>query len=69
LDEIDLYETQQPSELYDRKLAKMWSEIELINGDKLYINEFSGEFREKMILFKESKGGIVADEMGLGKTI
>lgn len=47
----------------------MWSEITLLDGVKIYLNEFSGQIREDIVLFKESKGGIIADEMGLGKTI
>jgi len=47
----------------------MWSEITLLSGDQIYFNEFSGEFSQHLVEFKESKGGIIADEMGLGKTI
>lgn len=39
----------------------MWSQLELLDQDLIYLNEFTGEISDKFLEFKESYGGIVAD--------
>lgn len=53
----------------ERPLSAYWEEARLIDGKRVFINYFTGEFSNKPTHGKVVRGGILAYDMGLGKTI
>ncbi|KAM3135575.1 hypothetical protein pb186bvf_012246 [Paramecium bursaria] len=64
-----LFDEDKQVQNEERQLSQLWEELRLPQGQKLYLNTFTGKLSYE---FQESKwtyGGILADEMGLGKTL
>ena len=67
---VVLSETYQGSNnLEDRVSSVYWEEIQLIDGKRIFLNYFTGEFSNQKTNSKVVHGGILAYDMGLGKTI
>jgi DNA repair protein RAD5 len=55
----------------ERRLSPFFSELEFLDGSRVYYNEYQGMLTTHFTRNEEwqCKGGILGDEMGLGKTV